>query len=420
MVSGPDVVITGLGVVSPIGIGGKAYWDSLHQQRSGVTLLPEMAATDLPVRIGGAIVDFEPKQFVKPRKALKVMSREIQTGFSSAVLAMDQAGIEPGRVPPERMGVVFGAEMLYCEPQDMLAVYRRCMDEGRFRFERWGAAAMSEMYPLWMLMYLPNMIACHIGIAHDARGPTNTICQGDVSSLLALIEAVHIIQRGHADVMIVGGSSSRLSITPMLYRGITQLSRRNDSPAAACRPFDAARDGTVNGEGAAAFVVEREDHARGRGADILARVAGWGISFGTSAMPEHDHGRAIRRSIELALRSADLTATDIGHVNAHAAGSVEDDATEASAIRAVLGDVPVTAPKSFFGHLGASGGAVEMVASLLALAHGEIPVTLNYDQPDSRCPVQVVRTPGARAEPPGALLLSQSNTGQAVAVSLTA
>ena len=225
------MVITGLGVVSPIGIGGKAYWESLQQQRSGVTLLPEMAATDLPVRIGGTIAGFEPKQFVTPRKALKVMSREIQTGFSSAVLAMEQAGMEPGRVPPERMGVIFGAEMLYCEPQDMLAVYRRCMDEGQFRFERWGAAAMSEMYPLWMLMYLPNMIACHIGIAHDARGPNNTICQGDVSSLLALIEAAHIIRRGHADVMIVGGSSSRLSITPMLYRGIHRLSRRNDSPS---------------------------------------------------------------------------------------------------------------------------------------------------------------------------------------------
>ena len=121
---------------------------------------------------------------------------------------------------------------------------------------------MAKMYPLWMLMYLPNMIACHVGIAHDARGPNNTICQGEVSSLLAMIEAATIIRRGHADVMIVGGSSSRLSMSPMLYRGIEHLSSRVDAPAEACRPFDATRDGTVNGEGAAAFVLESEEHAR--------------------------------------------------------------------------------------------------------------------------------------------------------------
>ena len=120
---------------------------------------------------------------------------------------------------------------------------------------------MAKMYPLWMLMYLPNMIACHVGIAHDARGPNNTICQGEVSSLLALIEAATSSSAGHADVMIVGGSSSRLSMTPDVYRGIEHLSSRIDPPAEACRPFDATRDGTVNGEGAAAFVLEREEHA---------------------------------------------------------------------------------------------------------------------------------------------------------------
>ena len=138
---------------------------------------------------------------------------------------------------------------------------------------------MSELYPLWMLMYLPNMVACHIGIAHDARGPNNTICQGEASSLLALIEAALIIERGHADVMITGGSSSRMTATSMLYRGMDQLSRRIDTPETACRPFDATRDGAVNGEGAATFVLEREEFAAARGAKILARVTGWGMAF---------------------------------------------------------------------------------------------------------------------------------------------
>jgi 3-oxoacyl-[acyl-carrier-protein] synthase II len=321
---------------------------------------------------------------------------------------------------PERLGVVFGSEMLYCEPDEMLHVYSRCIEKGQFYFERWGTMFMSEMYPLWMLMYLPNMIACHIGIAHDARGPNNTICQGEASSLLALIEAVTIIQRGHADVMIVGGSSSRLSMSPMLYRGIDHLSSRIDPPHGACRPFDATRDGTVNGEGAAAFVVESSRHARDRGAKVLANIRGWGLSFGSKESGNDAHGRAISRSIELALERANLRAQDVGHVNAHAGGHRVDDRVEAQAIQRVLGQIPVTAPKSFVGNLGSSGGAVEMVASVQALVHGEIPVTLNYTQRDPACPVHVVHGEPVAIKKPTAMILSQSGTGQTAAVVLEA
>ncbi len=407
-------------MVSPIGIGHESYWDSLYRQRSGVRLLPATSGVGLPVCIGGAIPDFDGKLYVKPRKALKVMSREIQTGFSAAGMAVTQAQLEQGKIDPDRMGVVFGSEMLYCEPHEMLDVYSRCIERGEFHFERWGKAFMTEIYPLWMLMYLPNMIACHVGIAHDARGPNNTICQGEASSLLALIEATTVILRGHADVMIVGGSSSRLSMSPMLYRGIEHLSSRIDIPAEACRPFDATRDGSVNGEGAAAFVIEREEHARARGAAILGRVRGWGISFGTKEKGNHTHGQAICRSIEKALHRAQLKVAEVGHVNAHAAGMVVDDSVEAQAIQSVLGDVPVTAPKSFMGNLGSSGGAVEMLASVLALGRGQIPVTLNYSQPDPCCPVHVVHGQAMPAQHPTAVVLSQSGSGQAVAVVLAA
>jgi 3-oxoacyl-[acyl-carrier-protein] synthase II len=284
---------------------------------------------------------------------------------------------------------------------------------------RWGEAAMAKMYPLWMLMYLPNMIACHVGIAHDARGPNNTICEGDVSSLLAVIEAASVIQRGQADIMIAGGSSSRIGIAPALYRGMDRLSSRVDDPAGACRPFDAGRDGAVNGEGSAAFVLESEEHARHRGANILARLCGWGQSF---ARPENGRATesAVRRSIELALDKAALRADQVGHVNAHASGQVEEDVVEAQAIQRVLGDVPVTAPKSFFGDLGSSGGAMEMVASVLALQHGAVPVTLNYSQPDDRCPVRVVHGEPLAAQRATAVVLSQAPTGHAVALALDA
>jgi 3-oxoacyl-[acyl-carrier-protein] synthase II len=413
-------VITGAGVVSPIGIGHNAYWESLVQQRSGVKVLPTREDIDLPVRIGAAIQGFDPKAYVKPRKALKVMCREIQTGFSSAGLAFEQARLDRDQLDPERLGVVFGSEMLYCEPQDMQEVISRCMEDGRFHFERWGEASMATMYPLWMLMYLPNMISCHIGIAHDARGPNNTICQGDVSSLLAIIEAASILHRGQADVMIAGGSSSRLSMTQTLYRDMAELSRRVDCPAEACRPFDATRDGTVNGEGAAAFVLESESHALRRNAPILARLSGWGMSVERGEHREGASVEAIRRCVRQALESAALTPDEVGHVNAHASGLPRNDTVEAQAIAHHLGDVPVTAPKSYFGTLGASGGAVEMVASILALEKGLVPVTLNYHQPDPDCPVRVVHGQPASATHSTAIVLSQSMLGQAVALVLDA
>ncbi len=413
-----NAVITGVGVVSPIGIGCDSFWNALVQLRSGVERIPHRAHVAAPLQIGGTIKDFDPKEYVKPRKALKVMSREIQTGFSAATMAMQQAELESDQLVPERLGVVFGSEMLYCEPQEMLGVYGRCIENGQFHMQRWGDVFMSEMYPLWMLMYLPNMTACHVGIAHDARGPNNTICQGEVSSLLALIEAASIIHRGHADVMIVGGSSSRLSMSPMLYRGIEHLSSQVDPPERACRPFDLSRDGSVNGEGAAAFILESEEHAVGRGARIVARVRSWGLSFGSKENGSSSHGHAIARSIERALEQGGLAAAEVGHVNAHGSGSRSDDQVEAQGIRRALGQVPVTAPKSFFGNVGASSGAVEMVASIMGLVHRTIPPTLNFSQPDPTCPVHVIHDEPVAAQHPTALVLSQSGTGQAAAVLL--
>ncbi len=415
----PRVVITGMGVVSPIGIGPQAYWDALSQQRSGVAVMPGREHIRLPSRIGAAIKDFDARQYVKPRKALKVMCREIQTGFAAAGLAMQQAALSSETMVPERSGVVFGSEMLYCDPAEMEDVYRKCIVDGEFRVNLWGEAAMAKMYPLWMLMYLPNMIACHVGIAHDARGPNNTICSGEVSSLLAIIEAASILQRGHADVMLTGGSSSRVGMAQSMYRGLEPLSGRIDSPAEACRPFDADRDGSVIGEGAAAFVLERQSHAEARGAQILAQLTGWGQAMADLSVADGLR-QAVGCSLRQALRSAALDAREVGHVNAAAAGQVGQDAQEALAIRDVLGEVPVTAPKSFFGDAGASSGAVEMIASLLAFQHRQVPVTLNYGTPDPQCPVRVVHGQPLTSDQHTALVLGQSPAGQCVALVLAA
>lgn len=411
-----DVVITGLGVVSPIGIGKEAYWNSLREHRSGVGCRAAFNGTDWCFRIAAELKDFDPKQYVKPRKSLKVMCREIQMAYAAADLAMQDAGLERGQYDPDRLGVVLGSELFYCDVQEMEAVYRSCVAQGQFDYDAWGQCAMRDIYPLWMLKHLPNMAACHIGIAHDARGPTNTIVAEECSSLDAVIEAAQVIARGHADLMIAGGTGSRIGLTTMVYRGQRDLSRRIDDPEAASRPFDALRDGMVIGEGAGAYVLESRRHAERRAARILARFLGYGQSFQSST--DSAKAAAIRRAIGSALRSAELDARQVGHVNAHGRSTLTDDAIEARAIREALGDIPVTAPKSFFGYLGAGGGAVEMAASVLALTQGEVPVTLNYVQPDPQCPIRVIHDQPHRPGHPTALVLSQSPLGQAAAVVL--
>jgi 3-oxoacyl-[acyl-carrier-protein] synthase II len=347
------------------------------------------------------------------------MSREIQAGFAAAVLALGEAGLAGHPFDPDRLGVVYGCEVLYCEIGELEEVYRNCTTDHVFHFDRWGKRAMSDMFPLFMLKYLPNMVACHIAIAHDARGPNNTISVGDASSLLAVIEAARIMERGHADVMIAGGAGSRLSLTPLVYRRDLGLSHRNEDPQAASRPFDARRDGMVNGEGAGALILETLEYARARGARILAEIAGCGTAY---ANPSHQppKGRGIRQAIARALEEAQLTPEAVDHVNAHGLSTVEEDAVEAQAIRAMLGNTPVTAPKSYFGNLGTGGAAVELAASLDAWVHGTVPPTLNYEQPDPQCPVTVVHGDARQTEREAALILSQSSTGQSAAIVLAA
>jgi 3-oxoacyl-[acyl-carrier-protein] synthase II len=415
-----EVVITGLGVVSPIGVGKRAFWDSLMQGRSGVGPLSFAASSRLPVKFGAEVRDFDAKQFVKPRKSLKVMSREIQMGYSAAVMALEQGALQPGSVDPDRFGVVYGSEMFYCELNELYDAYRKCIVDGQLRSDRWGASFISDLYPLWMLKYLPNMVACHLAIAQDARGPNNTITLDEVSSHLALIEAACIIQRDAADVMIVGGCGTRVNLTRILYRGDREWSHRHDDPQGAARPFDATRDGGVIGEGAGALILETRQHAEARGATILARVLGFGRGF--EATPNYRPGRGdgIRQSIREALKGAGLGPSELGFVTAHGDCTVVRDRMEAQAIRDCLGDLPVCALKSYFGSSGAGSGAVETVASVLAVAEGVVPATLNYRTPDPDCPVRVIHGGPLRPQHRTAIVLSQSSTGQAAALVLAA
>ena len=413
-----DIVVTGVGVVSPLGIGKEAFWTALGEGRSGIHRLPHFHASGMQVPFGGEVPDFDPKQYVRPRKSLKVMSRDIQLAFAAADMACVDACLRQCPPDPERMGVVLGADMMSCDLDELLGTYRGCLVEGRFDFRRWGQAFPAELFPLWMLKYLPNMPACHIGIAQDARGPNNTVTLGEVSTLSAINEAVRVLSRGQADVMIAGGVGGKIHPAFWARHQVLGYSQRDGDPAAACRPFDAQRDGVVYGEGAGTLILETRRHARQRQARVLAHIRGFTAAFEPCHNGQPCQGAAIRRAIRGALDAAKLAATEIGYVIAHGASTVKDDRIEAQAICATLGDVPVTAPKSYFGHLGAAAGALEAVLGVLAFERGSVPPTLNYEYPDPQCPINVIHGQPLPLSQPNVLILSHSLNGQALAVVL--
>ncbi|MCE5266707.1 MAG: beta-ketoacyl-[acyl-carrier-protein] synthase family protein [Planctomycetaceae bacterium] len=412
------IVVTGIGVVSPIGIGKEPFWSALREGRSGIRRLEMAVDPTAPPPFGGQVADFDPKQYVRPRKSLKVMNRDIQLAFAAADLACVDAGLREKPVDPERLGVLFGAGVMPCELDEITPACRRSAVDGTVDLHLWGQRAMGELFPLWMLKYLPNMPACHIGIGQDARGPNNTITLGDVSSLSAIAEAVRGLDRGNADAMIVGGVGSRLHPLEWARGRINGLSQRSGEPEAASRPFDAQRDGVVNGEGASAVILESEERAQARGATVLGRVLGHGAVFAPHRNGDVPVTNAVRRAILTALQDANLSAADVGVVVAHGLSTVDDDRMEAQAIRATLGDVPVTAPKSSFGYLGTAAGALEIAVALLAIQHTQIPPTLNYEHPDPECPINLVHRQPAPLQKPVAIVLSHSRQGQAVAVVL--
>jgi 3-oxoacyl-[acyl-carrier-protein] synthase II len=234
-------------------------------------------------------------------------------------------------------------------------------------------------------------------------------------------EAAMVIQRGQADVMLAGGSGASAELTGLAFRGWEHHSQWPGEPAGASRPFDAQRCGIVVGEGAAAFVLEERQHAERRGATILARIAGFASRHEQpGGWNSARSGQGIRNSIKGALAAAGMTAADIDHVNANGESSIQHDQAEAQAIRDLLGDVRVTAIKSYFGDLGAGSGAVELAASVLGLAHGRVPRTLNYEQPDPACPVNVISASPASFDKRALVKLNQSLTGQAVAMVIAA
>ena len=417
-----EVVLTGLGVLTPIGIDKDTFWNALLNGESGVGFLNIETADESLRPMGSEVPDFHAKNYVKPRKNIKIMSRDIQLAFVSACLACQDAGLitegDSRNVDPERFGVIFGSDLIGAEVDMLLSTFRAGIADGRYDFSKWGTDAMREIFPLWMLKFLPNMPACQISIGLDAQGPSNsiTLCRG--SSLAAIIEAVRVIERGDADVMIGGGCGNRVNQDFQTRVRSHCTAPRRDDPASLPRPFDADRCGSVMGEGSGAFVLESKEFAEARGATVYATVKGFSQTNEPMLHGMLPTGTAIQRSIQAALRQADLKPSDIGLVNPDGLGAEYDDRIEAEAIRTTLGDVPVSATKGNFGDLGSGTGAVELAAAVLAMQTGTIPPTRNHEKTAADCPINVVHGKPVSSEVSAILKTNQTRMGRALAIVL--
>ncbi len=401
------VVITGLGVVSPLGNELDTLWDSLLQGKSGISPIESLPTAPLPIKSGSEVKDFTGKiEDYGPldkslqrsiKKNMKVMCREIEMGVAAAQKALAHSGLGPDR-DPERCGCLFGCDYILTRPEEYADGLRSCRDQanGSFSIADWPKHGLSKVNPLWLLKYLPNMPNSHVSIYNDFRGPNNALTVREASMNLSLAEATSIIERGAADVMLVGATGTRIHPLRTAHVAlIEQLASEQSDPTQMSRPFDSTCDGSVLGEGAGALMLESLEHAQARGAKIWGEIIGHGAAMVGPASNGRDFlMESVRASLSAALRNTGERLPQQIHLHAHGLSTPQADASEARGISAALAahgrtETPVTAAKSYFGNLGAGGSAVEVISSLLALQHQQLFPIRNLKQ----------LTPAARWQP---------------------
>ena len=373
------VVVTGLGAVTPLGADVETSWRRLLAGEGACRAITSFPAEGHPVRIACEADEFEPDRWLDKR-ALHRTDRFAQLAVAAARMAEADAGLEAGR-EPDRVGASIATA------QGGVASLTACC----------AGADSARILPTLVTAFMPNMAAGWVSMELGLRGPVGAPCTACAASAMALGEGYDAIRLGRAEVMLCGGSEA--GITPLAMAGFAAmraLSRRNDEPARASRPFDADRNGFVMGEGAAVLVLEELEHARARGATVYAELAGYGMSSDAYHMTEPDPaGAGQARAIQAALDDAGVGAADVDYVNAHASSTELGDATETAALKLALGDekarsIPVSSIKGATGHCLGAAGAVEAAVTVLAIRDDAVPPTINYETVDPSCDLDYV------------------------------
>ncbi len=376
------VVVTGMGAITPLGNDVETFWQNVVAGRSGVGPITLFDASSFKTRIAAEVRDFDPEAWFG-RKEARRMDRYAQFALAATQQALQDARLDPAHVDRERVGVVLGTGIGGIGA--LVHGVETLMTRGPDRINPF-------MVPMMLADTAPGLIA----IAYGFRGPNMAVVTACASGTNAIGEAMHLIRRGDADVVIVGGAEAAiLPVAVAAFNVMGAISTRNEEPERASRPFDRTRDGFVMGEGAGILVLERLEHARARGARIYAEVVGYGASadaYHITAPLENGEGAAL--AMRRALADAGLSPREVDYINAHGTGTLLNDKSETQAIKAVFGeaayDVPISSTKSMIGHLLGAAGAVEAIVCIRAITDGIIPPTINYEHPDPECDLDYV------------------------------
>lgn len=384
------VVVTGLGVITAVGIGVDQFWKNIVNGVSGVDRITLMDTSNLEVKIGAEVKDFDPTEYMD-RKEVKRADRFVHFAVAAAKMALADSGLEINASNAENIGVVIGSGIGGMKTFEEQA--RTCFEKGPKRVS-----------PFFIPMMIPDMGSGFVSILTGAKGPNHTVVTACASGAHSIGDSLRIIQNGEAVAMITGGSEA--AITQLAYAGFTSagaLSTNNDDPKGASRPFDLNRDGFVMGEGAGILILEELEHAKQRGAKIYAEVVGFGGSGDAYHMTSPDpEGDGAARAMRRAIADAGIKPEQISYINAHGTSTAANDKLETMAIKRVFGEaayrIPVSSTKSMTGHLLGAAGGVEAIISALALHHGIIPPTINYQTPDPECDLDYVPNKARQSE----------------------
>jgi 3-oxoacyl-[acyl-carrier-protein] synthase II len=432
--SSTRVVITGLGVVSPLGLTVKQTWEGLCAGRCGIGKITAFDPAGFACKLAGQVPDYKMQQYVPKsyRKAVKLMSKDIELAVIAANEALSDSGLitkginpEKVNVNPERMAINLGAGLISCDLIEMAPAVAASVVDGSFDIRKWGNVGLELVTPLWLLKYLPNMLACHIGIIHDIEGPSNSITCAEVSGYIAIAEAAEVIARGSSDIALAGGAESKVNpiliMRQCLIKRTTSL--HNDDAEGACRPFDAEASGSVFGDGGGVVILENLDNATKRGAKIYAELVG--TSQSTSINPAYEHiepdGFGVTIAIEKAIAQANISPKDIDLIIPHGIGIPQDDLAEAKAIEAAIGGetkrIPVWPTKSMLSNTGAACGGLDVIAAVCAMRDGLIPAAKNCTRKAAGCNLNIVKET-TKADIRYALCCGYTYGGQTAAVIL--
>ncbi len=413
MMNSARVVITGLGAITPLGLTASDLWAGLCAGSCAIAPITAFDPVGFSCKIAGQAPDYNIRQYVPKthRKATKLMSRDIELSVIAAREALTDGGLVTKAIDPEdinidptRVAINLGAGLISCDLIELAPAVAASAIDGRFDIHKWGKQGLELVTPLWLLKYLPNMLACHIGIIHDIQGPSNSITCAEAAAHLAIAEASRIIARGDSDIALAGGAEAKVNPIVMIRQCLLKraTSENNDDPESACRPFDAEAKGSVFGEAAGIVILENLENARTRGARIYAEVVGIGQS--NSINPRYEHlepdGKGLQLAIEKAMADAEIEPADLDLVIPHGTGIPADDIAEAKAIEAALGEATsktaVWPTKSMVSNTGAACGAIDVIAAVRAITDSKIPAAKNCDKIAAGCNLNIARQPQSK------------------------